>query len=498
MIFRRCRFELVAVVLSGTMALVFVGYPVHSQEAASTPVSKVERKNKAPLSRDVLRVNLPKPLETKLANGLTVLIVEDHRFPTVTVQLQINGAGALFENASLPGLASVTAQMLREGTTSRSSKQIAEAADKLGASFGASAEFGSAVTSFGASGLRDNFSSWFELATDVLLHPSFPADELEKLKQRLRVQLRQQRSSANFLLAERFNRAVYGSHPAAKVSFTADSIESVTPETLAKWHQERYVPQNAIMGFAGDVRAAELIPFLEKRLGQWRRTALKEILPPNPAPSAQRKIYLVDRPNSVQTSVALGNIAIDRRSPDYIGMVVMNHLLGGGPAARLFLNLREEKGYTYGVYSDFTAIRYPGPWRAGGDMRTEVTGDAMVEFLKEIRRIRDEKVSDRELADTKRAITARFALSLEQPTGVLGFAMVRKTYGFPADYWDTYPAKVMAVTAEDVQRIARKYLDPETMQIVAVGDAQKIKPSLEKYGSIELYDSNGAPAAAPL
>src|SRR4051812_37953414 len=227
------------------------------------------------------------------------------------------------------------------------------------------------------------------------------------------------------------------------------------------------------MGFAGDVRAAELIPFLEKTLSKWRPTTLKEVLPPNPAPSLHRKIYLVDRPNSVQTSVALGNIAIDRRSPDYIPMVVMNHLLGGGPAARLFLNLREEKGYTYGVYSDFTAIRYPGPWRAGGDMRTEVTGDAMVEFLKEIRRIRDEKVSERELADTKRAITARFALSLEQPTGVLSFAMVRKTYGFPPDYWDTYPAKIMAVTADDVQRIARKYLDPETMQIVAVGDAQK-------------------------
>jgi zinc protease len=496
MTFSRLRFQLIAVVLSGTIALLCVGYRVHSQEAASTPVSKVERKNKAPLSGDVLRVNLPKPLETKLANGLTVLIVEDHRFPTVTVQLQINGAGALFENANLPGLASVTAQMLREGTNSRSSKQIAEAADRLGANFGASADFGSAVTTFSASGLRDNFSSWFELATDVLLHPSFPADELEKLKQRLRVQLRQQRSSANFLLAERFNRAVYGSHPAAKVSLTTDSIEAITPEILAKWHGERYVPQNAILGFAGDVRAAELISFLQKTLGRWQPTALKEILPPNPAPSTERRIFLVDRPNSVQTSVALGNIAIDRRSPDYVPMVVMNHLLGGGPAARLFLNLREEKGYTYGVYSDFTAIRYPGPWRAGGDMRTEVTGDAMVEFLKEIRRIRDEKVSDRELADTKRAITARFALSLEQPTGVLGFAMVRKTYGFPPDYWDTYPAKVMAVTAEDVQRIARKYLDPETMQIVAVGDAQKIKPALQKYGSVQLYDSNGA--AAPL
>lgn len=491
----RC-FQLAALALSSAIALLSVPHRLGSQEAASTPVSKVELKNKAPLSRDLLRVNLPKPIETRLKNGLTVLVVEDHRFPTVTVQLQINGAGALFETANLPGLASVTAQMLREGTKSRSSKQIAEAADKMGASFGASAEFGSSVTTFGASGLRDNFSTWFDLACDVLLRPAFPADELDKLKQRLRVQLRQQRTSANFLLGERFNRAVYGPHPAATVSLTPESIDSLTPELLAKWHRERYVPQNAIIGFAGDVRAAELIPILEKSLGNWQRTTLKETLPPNPAPSTARKIYLVNRPNSVQTSLALGNIAIDRRSADYIPMVVMNHLLGGGPAARLFLNLREEKGYTYGVYSDFTAIRYPGPWRAGGDMRTEVTGSAMVEFLNEIRRIRDEKISDRELADTKRAITARFALSLEQPTGVLGFAMVRKTYHFPADYWDTYPAKVMAVTAADVQRIARKYLDPETMQVVAVGDAQKIKPVLEKYGPVEVYDSNGAPAAA--
>jgi predicted Zn-dependent peptidase len=172
-------------------------------------------------------------------------------------------------------------------------------------------------------------------------------------------------------------------------------------------------------------------------------------------------------------------------------MMVMNHILGGGAAARLFLNLREEKGYTYGVYSDVTALRYAGPWRAGGSMRTEVTAEAVSEFFKEIRRIREEKVSEAELADNKRAITARFALSLEQPTGVLAFAMVQKTYGFPADYWDTYPAKIMAVSADDVQRVARKYLNPETMQLVAVGDAHKIKAALEKYGPVEVYDSTG-------
>jgi predicted Zn-dependent peptidase len=177
-------------------------------------------------------------------------------------------------------------------------------------------------------------------------------------------------------------------------------------------------------------------------------------------------------------------------------MVLMNDVIGGGASARLFLNLREEKGYTYGVYSNFSAQRYPGPWRAGGNMRTEVTDGALVEFFNEIRRIRDEKVSGRELEESKRSIVAGFALSLEQPTRVLNFALTRKLYGLPADYWDTYAAKIMAVRAEDVQRVARKYLNPETLQLVAVGDATKIKTVLEKYGAVEVYNSNGALVAA--
>ncbi len=198
----------------------------------------------------------------------------------------------------------------------------------------------------------------------------------------------------------------------------------------------------------------------------------------------------------MQTTLALGNIAIDRRSADYMAMVVMNDVIGGGASSRLFLNLREEKGYTYGVYSDFSALRYPGPWRAGGSMRTEVTEAALEEFFNEFRRIREQKVATEELEASKRAIVASFALSLEQPTRVLGFAVTSKQYGFPADYWDTYPARIMAVSADDIQRVARKYLDPETLQLVAVGDASKIKAGMEKYGTVEVFDANGAPLAA--
>lgn len=462
-----------------------------AQDAAVSP-SKVERKDRAPVSREILQVKLPKPVEAKLKNGLTVLILEDRRAPYISMQLYIGGAGALLEPAGMAGLANVTAQMLREGTRTKTSLQIADDIDRLGASINAGASFGSADAVLSAAGLSDNFDAWFAIASDMLLQPSFPADELEKLKQRMRVQLREQRSGANFLLNERFNRVVYGDHPAAQVSATAESLDALTRETLVQWHRERFVPQNTILGIAGDVRAKDLLAKLEKRLAGWKKTELNPTWPRDPVAASARKVLLVHRPNSVQTTVALGNIAIDRRSPDYMAMVVMNDVIGGGASARLFLNLREEKGYTYGVYSDFSALRYPGPWRAGGNMRTEVTDGALVEFFKEIRRIRDESVPSKELAESKRSIVASFALSLEQPSRVLNFAITRTLYGLPADYWDAYSSKIAAVTAEDVQRVARKYLNPETLQLVAVGDATKIKTILETYGAVDVYDTNGA------
>jgi zinc protease len=479
-----------AVALATGLAL---AVPVRGQDGLATPPSKVERKNRAPVARNILDVKLPKPVEAKLKNGLTVLIIEDRRAPFVSMQLHVSGAGGLFEPAAMTGLASITAQMLREGTKTKNSIQLAEEIDRLGASIGASSSFGSSETVLSASGLSDNFDDWMAIAFEILLQPSFASDELEKLNQRLRVQLREQRSNANFLLSERFNRAVYGEHPAANVSVTAESLDRITQDALRKWHRERYAPQNSILGIAGDVRAKDLIVKLEKRLSGWKKSDLHPALPRNPQALSARKVFLVHRPNSVQTTVSLGNIAIDRRSPDYMPMVVMNDIIGGGASARLFLNLREEKGYTYGVYSDFTAVRYPGPWRAGGNMRTEVTEGALAEFFNEIRRIRDEKVPLAEMEESKRSIVASFALSLEQPSRVLAFAITRKLYDLPTDYWDVYAAKIAAVTVDDIQRIARKYLDPEKIQIAAVGDAGKIKAILEKYGAVEVYDSNGTP-----
>jgi zinc protease len=462
------------------------------------PLSKVSRLGKAPVSSDVLRVKLPKPVETTLANGLTVMILEDHRLPSVNVQLSIPGAGPIYDPAASPGLANIAAQMLREGTRTRTSRQIAEDTARLGASIDTSATYGSEMLSLAASGLSDNFDQWFALVREILLEPSFPATELAKMKQRVLAELQQQRSDPFFLLNERFKRAVYGAHPAAVVAPTAVALQALRPADLAAWHRERCVPQHAILAISGDVHAATLIPALRQWLAAWKPTVRKVALPADPAPSAARKIYLVDRAGSVQSDAFLGNLGLTRRNPDYIALAVTNRVLGETAASRLFLNLREEKGYTYGAYSFFSAPRYTGTWIGYSSMRTDATSGAMDEFFKELRRIREEPVAEKELEESKRALVAGFALSLEQPTELLGYEITRKVHGLPSDYWDVYPARVYAVTAEAVLRAARKYIHPDTLQVVVVGDGTRLRPVLQKYGPVEVFTTEGTPQKAAL
>jgi zinc protease len=456
------------------------------------------RLNKAPISNEVLRVHIPKPVKATLANGVRVLILEDHRFPTVTTELVINGAGPLFDPASQPGMASMTMQLMRQGTATRNSKQLAEDIDALGANIAGTAMPGSPEASLTASGLSDNFDQWFGIAVDVLLHPSFPADELDQLKQRTLVQLRQQRSNPQFLAQERFAKVLYGdSHPAAVLAATTESVGAMTPDALKKFYGERFVPQNAILAIAGDVKPAEVTAKLNKWLADWKKTDLKVAIPDVPAAQTATKLFLVDRPGSVQTNLLLGNLAIDRRDADYVPLQVMNDVLGGSAAARLFMNLREDKGYTYGAYSRVQTQQYRGAIVANSEVRSEVTQGAVTEFFNEFRRIAGEAVTTEELQKAKRSMVAQFALSMERPVSVLNFALTSERYGFADDYWDKYPDQIMAVTAGDVERVAKKYLDPGAIQIVAVADAAKVKPMLEKWGSVTLFAADGSAAKTP-
>jgi zinc protease len=482
-----------AVILAATLAVSGWSQGDPAQDK-SIPTSKVERLNRAPVSKEVLKVKLPRPIETVLPNGINLMILEDHRFPLVTVQFDVNGAGPMYEPAGQPGLAGATARLLTEGTKSRTSKQIAEQIDSMGASLSASAGFGSGSAVVAASGLSDTFEQWFGLTADVLLHPNFPAEELAQYQARAKSALLQQRSQPGFLANQTMSRALYGTYPAAVVSATPESLDSLTPAMLADWHGKHYAPQNTILAISGDVHAKTLIPKLRQWLAGWQQSKVPVKFPAGPPPAAAEKIFLVDRPGSVQTTLLMGNLAIDRTNPDYPALVVLNEVLGAGSASRLFLNLREEKGYTYGVYSNLIARKYAGPWTAGGDLRTEVTDGAMTEFVRELNRIRDEKVPDEELDAARHSVVARFALSLESPQQLIAYAITRKAYNFPADYWDKYPAQIVAISADDVLRVARKYINPATMQVVAVGDAGKIKSVLEKYGPVEIVDASGKTA----
>lgn len=454
------------------------------------PLSKVERLNRAPVSKEILRVKLPRPRGTKLANGLTVLVLEQHKLPTVAFSLWVK-TGALADPKGLPGLAKSTAEMLREGTSHRTSAQLAMEVDSIGASLGASAEFGSSTSSVNASGLATSAERILDLMSDVVLNPTFPAEEFAKYQKRQLAQLEQERSEPLFLARERFYRDLYRDFPAAAVSATPDAMKALAPEKLKEFHDQYYVPNNAILGVVGDVQYDQIVSLVEKYLGGWQNHPVN---PPAPAPlpaPASAKISLVDRPGSVQTNILAGDYAVRRTDPDYIPLTVMNRVLGGGPSARLFLNLRENKGYTYGAYSFFTADTYPGAWTANTEVRNAVTDGSMHEMMYEFKRIRDEKVPDAELDEARHSIIARFALSLEQPAGLLNSWMMVSYYKLPQDYWDRYPEEVSRVDQEVVQRVARKYVDLDHLQFVCVGDAKQIEGVLKKYGPVEVYNTDG-------
>jgi zinc protease len=465
-------------------------------------------KGKTPINKDALKVAMPKAYETELGDGLRVIALENHKLPTFTMQMVIL-SGGLSDPADQPGAAQYTATMLREGTKTRSSRQIAEAVESLGATLNASSGLSSPISVITAGGLTENFDQIMELFADVILNPSFPADDLNKLKNRAVAQLRAQRSQPGFLANEMFLKTMYGAHPAGRIALTPAQIQGLTPETLKQFHAAVYKPNNAIFAIVGDVNPAEVVAKLEKTFGapngaqqssqhlSWARGEVPRAELPKVNEPGSSKIYLVDRPGSEQTNLILGNLAIERNDPDYYALDVMNQVLGGGASARLFLNLREDKGYTYGAYSGFTAAKYRGVFRANTEVQTKVTKGSMDELIYEFKRIRDEKTPDDEFDRAKRTIVGGFALQLESPQSLLANIVTQKIYNLPADYWDTYPQKIAAVTADDVQRVARKYLDLAKLQIVAVGDAKQIADVMKQFGGVELYDTEGKPLQSP-
>jgi zinc protease len=454
------------------------------ESAAPDSLSGVELKGKAPVNPQTLRVVLPRAQEATLANGLRVALIEDHKIPTFSVQLLLTGGG-LDDPKDRHGVAMVTASLLREGTAQRTSRQIAEQLATLGGVFTAGASPSSGETAVGFGGLSEKADAIFAIAADIVRNPAFPEAELAKYKSRFLSQLQQQRATPGFVAQEEFMRAVYADHPGSYVVPPEKVLRALTRADLERYHKAHYMPNNGIVLAYGDFTLKSLVQHLERAFGEWPRGDAPQLSLPPLTPPAKSRVLLVDRPGSVQTSLWLGGLGIKRRSDDYFAVLVMNHILGGGPASRLFINLREKKGYTYGVYSFFNGSRFPGVMLASTDVRTQVTDGALQELSAELRRIGSEPVPDEELKNAKRALIGGFALSLDSPQTLISNLATQKIYDLPPDYWDTYPQRVEAITAADVQRVAKKYYDAGKLQIIAVGDGTQVKKVLEKYGTVE-------------
>jgi zinc protease len=460
--------------------------------ASQPSTTQMVLKRKAPVSADVLKVKLPRPQEADLANGLHLIVLEDRRLPQITFQIIIPGAGGYFDPADRSGLATFTAQLMREGTRTRTSPQISEALETMSATLNVASGLSATSASVSGGSLTENFDKVLDLAADVLLNPAFAPAEWDRLKTRTKAGLVQNRANPNFLAAETFSRAVFGTHPAARVSPTAASVDAITPEALVEFHRARYVPDHAAIAFAGDISLPEARALVETKLAGWKKAGVPKQAVRDPAPIGAPKVFLVARPGSVQTTLNVGTQSMVRTDPDYTALTVVNRALGG-TMGRLFRHLREEKGYTYGVGSAFSATEYRGAWTASTSVRTDVTEPALTDLLAEIAEIRATPIPAGEFSDVQRAIVGSFALALENPQQVLSYYIENWQYGLPPDYWDTYPARVMAITPAQAQAAARKYWAPERLHIVAVGDATKLTDMLKKKGELAIYDADGNP-----
>jgi zinc protease len=474
----------------------FCGACLSAQEAAAPDTFRgMVRLNRAPVSNEILKVKVPRAVERQLSNGIKLVVLESNRAPSISLTIEIP-ASPLRDPEGVPGVAEATASMMMMGTATRSARQLAEALAEIGAQLTISAGGGggggrggggggSGTGSISLNSLREYFDQSLAILTDVLMHPSFPADEFEKWKTRQRSSIEQARTQPAALSSEVLMKTLYPKDARQFTRVTAESLDKITRDRVIEFYKKYYVPSGGWAGIVGEITPRDAVAKLDKALGAWKGGPVAPLALPIEAPIAQKKVYLISRPGSVQTEITLANRAIDRNNPDYIACMVMNQVLGNGPAARLFRIIREEKGYTYGVSSSFAATKYTAHFTSSMSVRTGVTEPALADLLKEFHEIRDVPVPKEELEGAKRAMAASFAVSLESPANVLNRWMQQREYGLPEDYWDSYTEKIAAITAAEVQRVARKYVPYDNVQIIAVGDGAKIRELLKKFGPVE-------------
>jgi zinc protease len=428
---------------------------------------------------------LPAPRQFKLPNGLTVLLLEQHRLPVISASLVLL-AGSDRNPADKPGLAAFTADLLDEGTATRSSTQLADDVAMLGASLASGSNMD--YSSVSLYSLTSTADAAMGLLGDVALHPAFAAAELDRVRSSRLTQLMQQRENPTALAQRVFNQALYGTHPYGYTEVgTLPSLQGLSREDVISFWQAGYQPGNAALVVAGDITEAQLRALVEKHLGDWQgAVAAKTSLSVQQLES--KKILLVDKPGAPQTALRVGQVAVARSSPDYVPLEVMNNTLGGLFSSRINLNLREKNGYTYGAGSAFGFRRGPGPFVVSTSVRTDVTAPAVREIYNELQTMRTQPVSSAELMLSKDSLVRSLPGLFETLSSTVGSSAQLFVHGLPLDYYRRMPTAISAVTAADVLRVARAHLQPDAMVVVAVGDKAKIEQPLRQLelGPVEI------------
>lgn len=433
--------------------------------------------------------NVPKPFETELKNGLKIVIIEDKSLPLVSYRLAFQ-QGDINDPKDLIGANTAVADLLNEGTKTRTSKQIAEEIERLGASINSSSSSDNTIISGSTVSLYS--SDILKLMADLVLNPIFPANEVKLYKSNAIENLKFERSNAGFLADEQINKILYGDHPYSITSPTAADLTKLDQAKLIEYHKASFTPNRAILIAVGDIDRKEFLAQVNDLFGKWESKPVPKVKYPNLPERSEKTITIVDRPGSVQSNIVLSNLGINYSSPDFFPVLVMNQVLGGGASARLFLNLREAKSYTYGAYSRFNTKRLAGDFEANSEVRTSVTGDALKEFFYELIRIRKDEVDNAELQDAKNYLTGTFPIRAETQGGLTNLILIQQLYALPADYLQTYRERINAVTPADVKRVANTYLQPEKIAMVIVGDADEILPQVKPYAEkINIVDTDG-------
>jgi zinc protease len=451
----------------------------------ATPDSRAEIPVLAP-ERPVV---WPRRTRRTLANGLQVVLVESHGIPKFDAQLLFRSGNIAAPET--PGLAEMTASVVRAGTSSRKLLQIEEELRRMGADLSTTAGADTSAISFG--GLSEFAGKLLELAFDLAHNASFPPDEFERERRQRLEELRIERATPGFLAGERLRQVLFGAHPYAQVAPTEAQVEAYRCEQLVAYYRKHYVPANALFIAVGDFVADKMLEQIERVFGSWKAPRSEEPPCPPPPEIRGRRVHLVHLPGTVQAQVLIGNCAITRQHPDWMALALANAIYGGAFNSRLVMNIREQKGYTYSPRSGVNALRRHGYFSAHAAVRNDVTAATLTEIFYELDRIRALPVTPEELADMQHYLTGVFSLGLATQDGLAGQLSTVYLHELPEDYLETYREKVRALTAADVLAAARNYFDSANAQIVVVGDRAQLESQAALFGELDVRDAHGQP-----